>query len=188
MILVGEPVAGVTLIRMDEGLDTGPIVAQETWILDGTETSVVLEAEAARRGAGLLRRSLGPWLAGALPATPQPEVGATRTRLLRREDGRLDPALTAAQLERQVRAYLPWPGSFVETAFGRLIVHEARAVAGASGDAPGTLVADGDGLALTTGAGRLHLIRAQLAGHRATGAAELRRGSPALVGQTVLLR
>ena len=68
----------------------------------------------AEIAAELLVRSLGPWLRGELPATPQPAEGSTLTRPLRREDGRLDPALPAAALERQVRAYLPWPGTFLE--------------------------------------------------------------------------
>lgn len=187
-IATGDPVAALSLIRMDEGLDTGPIVAEESWALDGTETAETLEAEAARRGADLLRRSLGPWLAGALPAVAQVEAGATLTRPLRREDGRLDPTRTALDLERQVRAHVPWPGSFVDTSLGRLIVHHAEAAAGAPGDTPGTLVGDDDGLALTTAAGRLRLKRAQLAGRRATDAASLRRGAPGLVGQTVDLR
>ena len=187
-IAAGDPIAAVTLIRLDEGLDTGPIVAQERWALDGTETAATLEADAARRGAALLRQTLGPWLADDLPAVPQGPAGATQTRPLRREDGRLDPGKTALELERQVRAHVPWPGSFVGTAHGRLIVHAAQAVNEASGDRPGVLVTDGDGLALTTAAGRLRLIRAQLAGRRPTDGASLRRGAPGLVGQTVELR
>lgn len=187
-IASGDSIAAVTLIRMDEGLDTGPVVAQETWALDGTETAETLEAEAARRGADLLRRTLGPWLAGEIEPAPQAGVGATLTRPLRREDGRLDPMRTAVELERHVRAHRPWPGSFVDTAQGRLIVHEAAAVRGEPDDRAGTLVADRDGLALTTAAGRLRLLRVQLAGRRATDAASLRRGAPGLVGLTVDVR
>ena len=187
-IAAGDPIAAVTLIRMDEGLDTGPIVAQETWPLDGSETAETLESEAATRGAALLRRTLPAWLGGAQAPVPQTEAGATLTRPLRREDGRLDPAMTAVVLERQVRANVPWPGSFVDTSVGRLIVHEAEAGPGEPGDTPGSLVADDGGLALTTGDGRLRLKRAQLAGRRATDVASLRRGSPGLVGQAVELR
>lgn len=111
----------------------------------------------------------------------------TMTRPLRREDGRLDLARPAAELERAVRAHLPWPGSFVDVAAGRLIVHEASVAPDEPGDRPGLLVADGDGLALTTAAGRLLLRRAQLAGRRPTDAASLRRGAPGLVGQAVEL-
>ncbi len=187
-IASGDPIAAVSLIEMDEGLDTGPIVAQETWALDGTETSATLEIEAARRGAALLRRVLGPWLAGAIQALPQADAGVTLTRPLQREHGRLDPTRTAVELERYVRAHLPWPGSFVDTAGGRLIVHEAAVAPPEPGDRPGLLVASGDGLALTTADGRLRLTRAQLAGRRATDAASLRRGAPGLVGLAVSLR
>ncbi len=184
----GDPVAAVTLIRMDEGLDTGPVVAAESWSLDGTETAETLEGEAARRGAALLEATLGRWLSGEIEATPQADTGATLTKPLRREHGRLDPTRTAVELERRVRAHLPWPGSFVNTAHGRLIVHEAAAVPGEPGDRPGTLVADDDGLALTTNVGRLRLVRAQLAGRRTTDGAALRRGAPGLVGLAVELR
>lgn len=184
----GDSTAGITLMRMDEGLDTGPIVAQDTWPLLGIETGADLEAEAARRGADLVRRSLRPWLDGTLPAIPQDERRATMTRPLRRDDGRLDPGRPAAELERRVRAHAPWPGSFLDTTLGRLIVHEADAVPAEPGDGPGRLVAHADGLALTTIDGRLRLQRAQLAGRRPTDAASLRRGAPGLVGQTVDVR
>jgi methionyl-tRNA formyltransferase len=184
-IAAGDPVAAVTLIRMDEGLDTGPIVASEAWALSGRETAPELEAEAARRGAALLARTLDAWIAGGAMPEPQPDAGVTLTRPLRREDGRLDPVRGAVALERQVRAHQPWPGSFVETGLGRLIVHAAQAAPASSTDVPGKLVADGDGLALTTADGRLRLVDVQLAGRRRTDAASLRRGAPGLVGQSV---
>lgn len=187
-IAAGDRTAAVTLIAMDEGLDSGPIVAQERWSLDGTEASETLEAEAARRGAALVRRTLAGWLAGTLRAVPQAASGVTLTRPLRRDDGRLDPARSAVELERHVRAYAPWPGSFLETEGARLIVHEADAVAGEPADRPGWIVADGDGLALTTADGRLRLRRVQLPGRRPMDAALLRRGAPQLVGRTVGLR
>ncbi len=187
-IAAGDRTAAVTLIRMDEGLDTGPIVAQEAWPLDGTETAESLEAEAARRAADLLGRTLSAWLAGSIRATPQVADGVTLTRPLRREDGRLDPAMSAIELERRVRAHVPWPGSFIETALGRLIVHEADVAPGRPGDAPGRLVEESDDLALTTADGRLRIRRAQMAGRRAMDAASVRRGAPELVGQTVGLR
>lgn len=187
-IASGDAVTAVTLIRMDEGLDTGPIVGQERWALDGTETTAILESEAARRGADLVRRSLGPWLEGRLPAIPQDDGGANLTRPLRREDGRLDFNRPAAELERLVRAHAPWPGSFLETDLGRLIVHDAGPIPAEPGDTPGRIVDDGEGLALTTADGRLRLQRVQLAGRRPTDAASLRRGAPALVGQAVHVR
>jgi methionyl-tRNA formyltransferase len=187
-IAAGDPSATVCLIEMDAGLDTGPVIARETWPLDGTETAPELELDAARRGAALLLATIDEWLAGRRRATPQGSSGASLTRPLRREDGRLDPARSAPELERQIRAYQPWPGSFVETPEGRLIVHRAAVAAEEPSDQPGILVADRDGLALTTAAGRLRLLDVQLAGRRRTDAASLRRGAPGLVGRSVALR
>ncbi|MBI3748872.1 MAG: methionyl-tRNA formyltransferase [Chloroflexi bacterium] len=187
-IEAGDPIAAVFLIRMDEGLDTGPIVAGTSWSLAGDETAPALEAEAARRGAALLIATIDDWLAGRRPAVPQSTTGVSLSRPLRREDGRLDPTRGATALERQVRAYQPWPGSFVETAEGRLIVHAAEVAPGLPSDAPGRIEADGSGLALTTTDGRLRLTDVQLAGRRRTDAASLRRGAPALAGQPVVLR
>jgi methionyl-tRNA formyltransferase len=186
-IAAGDAVAAVTLIRMDEGLDTGPIIAIETWPLTGRETAPELEAEAARRGATLLRATIGDWLDGRRPTVPQPSIGVTLTRPLRREDGRLDPGCRAVELERDVRAHRPWPGSFVETGEGRLIVHAAEVAPSLPSDTPGRLEADADGLALTTAGGRLRLLDVQLAGRRRTDAAALRRGTPGLVGRPVVL-
>ena len=180
-ILAGDRETGVTLMRMDEGLDTGPIVAAERSPLDGTETAPDLEARLADLAAGLLQRSIGPWLAAALPAVPQPADGATLTRPLRREDGRLAPGDTAAELERRVRAFQPWPGTFLELPTGRLAVHAAHVEHGAADDVRGTLIAHGDGLALVTADEWLVLDEVQPAGGRRMSASALRRGRPGLV-------
>ncbi|HEY5495882.1 MAG TPA: methionyl-tRNA formyltransferase, partial [Candidatus Limnocylindrales bacterium] len=110
-ILEGDAQSGVSLFRMDAGMDTGPIVAAEAVALSGDEDAPGLEARLAAVGAGLLGRSLGPWLRGALPAIAQSPDRMSVTRPFRREDGRLDPARPAAALERQVRACRPWPGT-----------------------------------------------------------------------------
>jgi len=153
--------------------------------------------------AELLVAELPGWLAGATPATPQPSEGATLTRPYRRADGRLDPTRPAPELERQVRALKPWPGSFLDTTQGRLLVHGASAVPGPqpspgpSGPpdtgvmgvtgVPGTLVGTPDGgLALVTTDGALELHALQPAGGRPMSAPELLRGRPALLGSVVV--
>lgn len=199
-ILAGDTETGVTLMRMDAGLDTGPIVAQVRHELDGTETAPALEVTLAIAAAALLADQLGPWLRGELEARPQPVEGATLTRPLRREDGRLDPTRDASVLERQVRAYLPWPGSFVDTPQGRLVIWSAT-VAGASGaaasahepapapgapeqaPAPGSF--DFEGLIVGRGE-RLALYEVQPAGSTRMPWADYVRGRPAIVGSTVL--
>ncbi len=185
-ILAGDSEAGVTLMRMDEGLDTGPIVAQSRAELDGTETAPVLEERLMLAAGVLLDANLRPWLRGEITPVTQTEVGASLTHPLRREDGRLDLTRPAAALERQVRAYVPWPGSFVETnLLGRLIVDDATVVPSNPGDAAGRLVADGAGLAIATSDGRLRLGRVRVAGRKPMTAAELRRGAPGLVDSIV---
>jgi methionyl-tRNA formyltransferase len=192
-ILAGDTETGVTLMRMDAGLDTGPIVAQRRVPLAGTETAPELEALLAHEAAELLAATLPAWLAGTLSARPQPATGVTLTRPLRREDGRLDPSRPALDLERQVRAYQPWPGSFLETEAGRLTVWSAAveaddptARADSASEArakPGWL--DGPGLTLRTADGWLSLLEVQPAGGRRMTAEALLRGRPGLLGSRV---
>ncbi|HET7031060.1 MAG TPA: methionyl-tRNA formyltransferase [Candidatus Limnocylindrales bacterium] len=184
-ILAGDRETGVSLMRMDEGLDTGPLVAIERVSLAGDETAPALEARLAIVAAGLLARSLDPWLIGDLPALPQGIVGASLTRPLRREDGRLDASLPAEALERRIRAHLPWPGSFIETDEGRLVVLVARVAPGEADDAPGTIVPDEEGLALATSDGRLILDEVQPAGGRPMSGEAFLRGRPAILGAAI---
>jgi methionyl-tRNA formyltransferase len=182
-ILAGDAASAVTLIVVTEEMDAGPIVATEPLEVRPDDTAVTLEERAAEAAARLLRRALPEWLAGRLDPRPQADAGVTVTRPLHRADGLLDPARSAVDLERQVRAYQPWPGGYLETPEGRLIVRRARVAPAEPADQPGRLVAAGrDGIALATGAGRLVLDEVQLAGGKSLSAAELRRGHPGLIG------
>ena len=184
-ILAGDPETGVTLMRMDEGLDTGPIVAQERVSLAGTETTPALEDALASVAADLLALQIGPWVRGEVEARPQGD-GATLTRPLRREDGRLDPRKPAAALERQVRALQPWPGSFVDTTVGRLVVWSvAVGTSGKGGGDPVTGVFDARGLGVG-GGDRLHLLEVQPAGGKRMAWDAFVRGRPGIVGSRVV--
>jgi methionyl-tRNA formyltransferase len=186
-ILAGEPDTAVTVIRMDRGIDTGPIVAvSEPVPVAPDVTTLDLEERLARVGADLLASTLAPWLEGSIEPVAQPADGVTLTRPLRREDGRLDPAEPAFVLERRVRAYRPWPGTFIVTATGeRLGVLRAAVAPSAPADRPGVLVPEGDGIALATGDGRLLLLEVQPAGGRPMAAAALLRGRRHLLGSVV---
>jgi methionyl-tRNA formyltransferase len=179
-ILAGDRETGVTLIRMDAGLDTGPIVAQVRVPLDDDETTPLLEETLELAAADLLAANVGPWWRGKLVARPQPEEGATLTRPLRREDGRLDATRPATELERQVRAFQPWPGSFVDAPAGRIIVW--RAEAARDGPPPGTFDDEGFG---TGEGGRLRLREVQPAGGRRMSWEEYLRGRPSIVGASI---
>lgn len=187
-ILADDPRTGVTLMAMDAGLDTGPIVAAAAWPLSGVETAPELEARAATEGAALLLASLADWLAGRLAPRPQDEAAATLTRPLRREDGRLDGASPARELERRVRAYIPWPGAFVETDQGRVAVRRAEAAPTEPGDRQGTLVGDGAGIALATVEDRLRLLEVQPAGGRPMSSEAWLHGHPRALGASVIGR
>ena len=144
----------------------------------GDETASELEARAAGVGAGLVAKWVGPWLRGEIAATPQPTQGATLTRPLRREDGRLDPTRSATELARQVRAYQPWPGSFLDTKNGRLIVLGATVAPGPA-EVPGALLGGHD-LRLATSDGWLILDEVQPAGKRPMSGESYARGRPEL--------
>jgi methionyl-tRNA formyltransferase len=192
-ILAGDAETGVSLMRMDEGLDTGPIIDQERVALDGTETTPALEALLEHVAAGLLDRNLGRWIRGELEARPQDDASATLTRPLRREDGRLDPRRSAIELERQVRAYQPWPGSFVDTPVGRIVVWSAGVDDSVNAD--GTAGVDGSarpprgsfdelGLGVSDGE-RLRLLEVQPAGGKRMTWDAFVRGRPSIVGARV---
>jgi methionyl-tRNA formyltransferase len=180
-ILAGDAETGVSLMRMDAGLDTGPLVGQRRVVLHGDELAPDLEATLSVVGADLLGASLGPWLDGDLGATPQREDGATATRPLRRADGRLDPTRSAVDLERQVRAYQPWPGSFIDTGKERIVVWRASAEPGSPG--PRGVIASAG---LSTGDGVLALHEVQPAGGKRMTWDAFLRGRPGFVGSTAL--
>lgn len=180
-ILAGDAETGVTLMRMDRGLDTGPIVAQVHHPLDGRETAPFLEDVLEAEAGSLLDLNLRPWVRGELEPRPQSGSGATLTRPLRREDGRLDPTRSALELERQVRAYQPWPGSFAETPEGRITVWSAT-VGSASGGVPGRIDAAG----FETGDGHLSLSEVQPAGGKRMPWAAYVRGRPSIVGTEIV--
>ena len=180
-ILAGDAQTGVSLMRMDAGLDTGPIVAQRAVALRGDEVAPDLEVALAAVGAELLDADLGPWLRGESTATPQTEDGATSTRPLRRADGRLDPSRSAVLLERQVRAFQPWPGSYLDTDHGRIVVWRASAEAGSVGP---TGVIGPPGLSTADGVLAFHEV--QPAGGKRMSWDAFIRGHPGIVGSTAL--
>jgi methionyl-tRNA formyltransferase len=181
-VAAGDSEGGISIIRMDPGIDTGPIVASRRWPLDGTEHATDLEAKAAAAGAALLQEIVGAWLDGELPLREQGSEGATVTRPFRREDARLDPSRPARELERHVRANAPWPGSFVDTDLGRVAVLAASVADTRPGDVPGILVEHEGRVALATADGRLVVDEARREGRRSSRGAEFLRGQQALVG------
>jgi methionyl-tRNA formyltransferase len=181
-LLAGDEETGVTLMRMDAGLDTGPIVAQRRVAIGAHETAPDLEERLSIEAAALLADALDAWLSGSVQARAQDETEATLTRSLRREDGRADPGRTAAQLEAQVRAFQPWPGTFLDTDSGRVVVWRAHpGVERDPGVSIGALArSSSGGLALAAADRMLELDEVQPAGGRRMTGAELLHGRPSL--------
>jgi methionyl-tRNA formyltransferase len=166
-ILAGDEITGVTIMQMDEGLDTGPILTQAQSRVRPDDTTESLTARLATLGAAHLAHTLPRWLAGEIEPQPQDEAQATVCSTLRKRDGRIDWRATAKAIERQVRAFHPWPGAFTFWQGTRLRVLRATPVPEWQGDAPpGTVLGVDDGLQVAAGTGAVRLEEVQPAGRK----------------------
>jgi len=125
-ILAGDEETGVTIMKMDVGLDTGPMLAKRSIRIKPDDTAGSVFQALSTLGADLLIETLPDYLAGVLQPMPQPEEGATYASMMKKEDGRLDFANDVNELERRVRAFNPWPGTFMEYDGTILKVHHAH--------------------------------------------------------------
>lgn len=174
----GDPVTGITILKMDAGMDTGDILAQASLPIEPLDTGESLAARLAPLGATLLVETLPRYLNGEIVPTPQDSSQATLAPLLKKEDGRLDFSKTAVELERKVRAYHPWPGTFLEWDQGRLGVLRARVAE--TGDAPvGEITLLGRYPAVGTARGLLVLETVRPAGRQPVAGDAFLRGTPA---------
>lgn len=180
-ILAGDPESGVSIFQMDEGLDTGPVLAMRAIPIGPRVTQAELHDRLAALAVLMLPDVLAGLEAGRLRAVPQPAAGATYAKKIKKEEGLLDFSRRADELDRQIRALTPEPGCFCSIRGERLLVLEAEPASG-SGD-PGTVLS----LPLTIAgrSGALRLLRVQRAGRRPMSADELQRGFPIPVGTRV---
>ena len=126
-ILHGDEETGVTIMQMDVGLDTGPMLSQRSIHLTREDTAGSVFEKLSTLGADLLIETLPDYLSGKLTPTPQPEEGVTYAPMLKKEEGELDFTQDVHALERRVRAFNPWPGAFMDFDGSLLKVHRARA-------------------------------------------------------------
>jgi len=183
-IQAGDAETGVTLMKMDEGLDTGPILARRAIPIQPDHTGGSLTQELAQLGAKLLVDTLPAWLAGEIKPQPQDDQQATKARLLKKRDGKIDWSQPAAEIEQQVRAFWPWPGTFTYGPKGQIKILEV-AVAGdvSPGErAPGTLFTHNQEAYVATGSGAVQLITVQPAGKKPMSVQAMLNGQPELVG------
>ena len=187
-LLDGADTTGVTLMLLDEGMDTGPIIAQREFAIPSDANAETLTAKLFRRGADLLMENLSPWVSGALAANPQDDAQATITRMVVRDNGLADWSVSAEVLARRCRAYTPWPGLFTHWEGQVLKLMEVRALASSAvaGEKEiGRVVArpeEAIPVGVCTADGVLGLQRLQLEGRRAASADEFLRGYPQFIG------
>ena len=131
-ILHGDEETGVTIMQMDVGLDTGPMLAKRSLRLSADDTAGSVTEALSHLGARLLIETLPEYLSGNITPQPQPAEGATYAPMLKKEEGRLDFTRDVNELERQVRAFNPWPGAFMDYEGGLLKVHSAHVEEGAT--------------------------------------------------------
>ena len=180
-ILAGDGLTGITIMQMDAGLDTGPMLLVREVPIGPGETAGGLHDRLSRAGAEAIVAAVSEWQAGRLTARPQPGEGATYAAKLRKEEARIDWTLPAAAIERQVRAFNPWPVAETTWDGRQLRIWEAECEPAATpGDAaPGTVLEAGSGrIVVATGDGGLRLRRVQVAGRRAVSAAEFLNAQP----------
>ena len=181
-ILDGREETGVTIMLMDEGMDTGPSLRQQSESIQADDTTQSLSRRLALLGASLLVETLPHWLAGELVATPQSALPGEPSvcRLIRKEAGRIDWTKPAVTIERMVRAYTPWPSAYTTWRGEIFKVLEAGVVSGAA--APGRIVDTPAGPAAGTGEELLLLKTVQAAGKRSMPAAAFANGAAGFVG------
>ena len=181
----GETETGVTLMQMDAGMDTGPILAQRRTPIRDQDTGQTLHDRLAALGAELLVEKLPCLLAGELPPQPQPAEGASLAPKIRKEDGLLDWRLPAITLGNRLRAFTPWPGAFTHWSVGgkrALLKVWAAEPVDRTGEPGRVLSADREGVLVGCGKGSLRVQELQLEGGKRLPAAAFLAGHPLSAG------
>ncbi len=179
-ILSGDEESGVTIMLMDAGMDTGPVLKQRSMPIDPEDTAESLEGKLAEAGAKLLMETLPEWAEGRITPQPQREEDATYTSPLSKADGEMDWNLSANELWRRVRALYPWPGCYTRWQGKMLKILDAVPVSSSEEVPPGMVVSLPDDAPAPVGVGTgeriLGLHRVQLEGKKAMSATDFLRG------------
>jgi methionyl-tRNA formyltransferase len=180
-LLAGDTETGISIMRMDEGLDTGPVLARHRLSISASDDAGSLRDGLAALGAEAIVATLADLEAGRATAQPQPQEGATYARKIRREDARLDWSRPAVELERAVRAFRPSPGAATTLEGEAIKVWRATLVASSTPGklgrhSPGALLTAHGALEVACGEGSLVIQELQRAGGKRLNAAEFLRG------------
>jgi methionyl-tRNA formyltransferase len=186
-IEAGDSATGITIMQMDAGLDTGPMLLAQALAIESSDTTATLTARLAELGARMIVAALEAATRAALQATAQPAEGATYAHKLAKDEAWLDWRTPAALLARQVRAFDPFPIAAGRLDAMQVKIWRAEASQG-SGAAPGTIVAaDRHGVRIACGEGDLLVTELQRAGGKRLSAAEFLAGVPMPVGVRLVL-
>jgi methionyl-tRNA formyltransferase len=187
-ILNGEPETGVTIMKMDVGLDTGDILTQERTPIEASDNSQTLHDRLANLGAELLVRTIPQYISGAIQPRPQPAEGVTHAPKIKKADGEIDWSQPARAIWNRVRALVPWPGAFTHLPAQPqphlLKIWQAEAVE-RTGEAGHVLQADKHGIIIGCGTEALRILELQREGGRRMSAAEFLAGHPLRVGEKI---
>jgi len=183
-LLQGELVTGVTIMLMNENLDSGPILTQERVDISPLDTTGSLTAKLAHMGTELLMQTLPEWLAGELEPRPQDESQATYSRLMTSQDGEIDWHLLAIELWQRVRAFNPWPSCYTWWQGKRLKIHQATVLNEPSKGDIGEVVVlrESPKVGVVAGKDILGLCQVQLEGKREMPVADFVRGQRNFIG------
>lgn len=185
-IVHGDQQTGVTLMQMDEGMDTGPILAQASTPIDANEDAAALSARLSQMGASLLRSQLPRYVAGELVPRPQNEREATKAPMLTKADGWIDWGRPAIAVHNLVRGMHPWPGAQTMLGTRGIKIHRTRPASLAlvpRDQRPGTVVSLGaDGIEVACGEGALLIEELQESGRKRVEAQSFIRGRGIAVG------
>jgi methionyl-tRNA formyltransferase len=185
-ILKGETQTGVTIMKMDAGLDTGDILAQEAVTIAPEDNAATLHDRLARLGADLLARTIPEWVAGRLAPRPQPAAGVSYAPKIKKQDGRIPWSEPAEAARNRIRALVPWPGAFTflpaqpQPLLLKLWQAEVVPLSGPPGQ---VLQADKTGLVVACGHQALRILVLQREGGRRLAAAEFLAGHPLRPGE-----
>lgn len=176
-IEAGDSETGVTIMQMDEGLDTGNILLTARTAIDDSDTGGSLHDRLAQLGAEALVGALAKLEAGELKPQPQDDAHATYARKLEKSEGEIDWQQPAKTVARKIRAFNPWPGANCHWGRHHLRLRHALAVEEVMTQAPGTVISCGsDGIVVATGEGGLNILELQLAGGRPLSASDFLNG------------
>jgi methionyl-tRNA formyltransferase len=183
-IIKGDTMAGVTTMQLVEKMDAGPVYLQEAIPVSPEDTTGALQEKLTPVGAKLMLQTIDMLKRGALVPTPQDESAATLAPMLKKEDGLIDWAHSAAVIERRIRGFTPWPSAYTHSRGKLLKIHRARIVSAQNEADPGTIVrADDGGFWVATGSAALSLEEVQSEGKRRLSGIDFVRGARVHVGE-----